>query len=121
MKLVKFTVKGHEIAFFCDSRSTRHGFAHDSSMFVDNVPLAEGHCYYLNRTWESWNYQSACLAAVGNEIARYKDWLKDNYKYENGVSRITAKHKEKLDAIYNGNDHIAMLEEIKANLKRNCY
>lgn len=121
MKLVKFTANGREIELFCDSRNTRNGFAHDARLFVDNMPWGEGHCYYLNRTWESWTYQSVCIEACGNVMASRKDWLKDNYKYENKISRITKKHREALDAIQSADPELITMREAIRILEKETF
>ena len=64
MKLVKIECCAHDVMFVCEFRNTRHGFAHDVTMFVDGREQSKATCHYLNRTWERWNYQSACISAA---------------------------------------------------------
>ena len=107
MKMVKFEANNHEIEIVCTSRNTRHGFAHDANLFVDGIPwYGTAHCYYLNRTWECWTYQSVCLEVVRSANDSRRAWLKENYKYENNVARITKKHSAALEEIYNADEDV---------------
>lgn len=99
MKLVKFTVKSREIEFVCNARSTRHGFAHDCTMFVDGVQWQEATCHYLNRTWERWTYESVCKAAVRKELDGIAHSIERDYKANNGLTRLTSKRRMIVDDI----------------------
>lgn len=89
------TMDGKTFTFVCESWSTRHGFAHGCEMFGKGgyYKIAEEKCYYLNRTWECWTYQSAILGAVRKArdyaAARVEDALKD----ANGWKKLTAKRR----------------------------
>lgn len=117
MKLVKFEVNAgankHEVEFICTARDTRHGFAHDSVMFVDNVQWCKGTCFYLNRTWESWNYQSACIEAVSREVAGRKELLRTRYKVSHGIQRMTKKHTELFNKLLAADPDIAFMKDVK--------
>ena len=56
--------------------STRSGFFHESKLYFDNELLSSAKLSYLNRTWESYPYQSvmkqAVRNAIDNEIAEEK-------------------------------------------------
>ena len=125
MKLVKFEAKAgvntYDVEFVCSSRDTRHGFAHDVTMFFGNVQINNATCHYLNRTWESWGYQTACLNAVNNELEDRKARLKAWYKDENAIQRMTKKHSEKLNEIYASDGQIALLNSIKETLKTRSF
>ena len=122
MRMISFVSSiGHDVRFVCDSRNTRNGFAHDATLFVNDCRVSDGHCYYLNRSWESWVYQSACLCAVSNAIADRTARLKSDYKAANGLSRIAGKHKDALAAIISHDNTIAVLNDIKTTLKTKCF
>ena len=121
MKIVKMNVMGKEIMFVCQFRNTRNGFAHDAHMFINGLELSDATCHYLNRTWESWNYQSVCLECCSNRIKFLEGRLKDDYKRNRGISRMTAKHTEALSEIIKTDKDIALLKAIKKNLNDNQY
>ena len=98
----KFTVFGEEYEFINSSRSTRSGFAHDTELYHTN---AKGHTYnlghssahYLNRTWEAYRYQSVMLRRVGQLIDLERDYLLEQWKRKNDVSRMTQKRKKQYE------------------------
>ena len=42
----------------CSTKSTRNGFKHVATLYLDGVESGTASCSYLNRTWESYEYQS---------------------------------------------------------------
>lgn len=102
-KVVIVTVENITFTFYCRAENTRHGFKHVVEMYNGGYYINEGTCYYLNRTWERWNYQSACIQAVNNELERIYNDTKQCYKLANNVKRITEKHKKAIEEIYKNN------------------
>ena len=117
MKLVKFEVNGHEVEFVCESRNTRNGFAHDATLLVNSCQWSTGHRYYLNRTWEAWTYQSACLEACCKAIANRTEQLRMEYKLAHNVSRISKKVREYLA----NDDELVFVREIMKVLERETF
>ena len=86
-------------------KSTRSGFSHTSRLYSDTGDLiSEATCRYLNRTWESYDFQSsmkaAVLKAIDSEIQKQKNLQ--------GIKRLTQK---KRDEIINYSSTIAQLRE----------
>jgi len=120
--IIKFVAKNKEILFCCDSRGTRNGFAHDATLFINGIRASEGHCYYLNRTWEHWRFQTVCLTAVQNHIDVRMQDLKDDYKAENGISRVVGdKRKAELQAIWDSDSELILYRDIKQTLRERCF
>ena len=90
MELRKFEIEGKEIEFVNESRGTRSGFAHDTTLFVDGYRVAEHTCHYLNRTWESYTYQTVMKCAVSDKIERLTDYLKYRFMEAKGYKKLTA-------------------------------
>ena len=88
---------GFKIMLSADSRGTRHGFAHDAEITVypDNGTFCgysvSAHCYYLNRTWERYTYQTVLQRACHNAMECRADELLAAYKTDNGYQRMTKK------------------------------
>lgn len=72
--------------------STRSGFFHKSKLYNNGTFLSEARFSYLNRTWESYAYQSvmkqAVRNAIDNEISRIKT--------EKQIKRLTQKLREQI-------------------------
>ena len=64
IKTFEFVVNGEHIYFTCDTTNTRMGFCHH--VFVSGSGKYNEHSRvsYLNRTWESFQYETALLHAV---------------------------------------------------------
>ena len=46
------------IKIICDTKNTRNGFKHIATLFINNNDILETKICYLNRTWESFEYES---------------------------------------------------------------
>jgi len=76
-------------------KSTRNGFSHTSRLYHDNGNLVVEHkCNYINRTWESYSFQSsmrqAVIKAIENEINEQKRQL--------GIKRLTKEKQAEIEA-----------------------
>lgn len=98
-ELKRVTIDGKEFEFYCNSRSTRNGFAHDVEMFKDGNFKAKNTCHYLNRTWECWRYQTAICGAIRNYMERYAGYMLDDFKFDNKIKRLTAKRRTEFEAL----------------------
>ena len=78
------------IEFINTAKSTKSGFYHKTELYIDSEFILECKCNYLNRTWESYPYQSvvkeALYKAIESEILREK-----NLK---GIKRLTEQLRE---------------------------
>jgi hypothetical protein len=90
-------------------KSSRSGFSHTSSLYNNGSLLAVEKRNYINRTWESYPYQSSMRGAVGNainnEIARVK--------VEKGIKRLTQTLKQD---IIDNSELIKELTKLKSTL-----
>lgn len=63
-KTFVFTVNGEEIRFYCDTTNTPNGFCHHVFALGGGKDYEHSRVSYLNRTWESFEYETALLHAV---------------------------------------------------------
>ena len=81
------------IEFINSYGKTRNGFYHKTELYIDSEFILECKCNYLNRTWESYPYQSimkdALYEAIESEILREK-----NLK---GIKRLTKQLRETIE------------------------
>lgn len=85
-----------KIEFKNSYRSTRSGFAHDTQMFIDGQLEINATCHYLNRTWESYPYQSVMKQAIHLRIEIERSKIVKEYKRTNNRKRITKDVRESL-------------------------
>ena len=106
MEIKKFNIDGKEIEFVNESFDTRHGFKHVTTMFINNCKYGSNTCYYLNRTWECYRYQTVMRGCVQNLIEIRIENLKSTFKNQYGYSRMTAKRNEEFER-WMGHDNVA--------------
>ena len=122
MKTITIEKDGKEFIFYCKARNTKHGFAHDCSMQYNNgYSEINKSCFYLNRSWEYWRFQSACLACITELINRRVDAQKRLYLENNGYKRMTASRKEHFQQFIDNDKYLKILQDVKTELYKNCY
>lgn len=117
MEIKKMSIGADYIDIVNDSASTRNGFKHTSTLFINGYEVCTGTCYYLNRTWERYRFQSSMLTAVENALDNRGNRLIENYKYNSGIKRLTGTRKEEVMAMVEVDDEIVLLKEIIERLK----
>lgn len=108
---------GNIYTFYCDSRDTRHGFKHVCELYVNGYHDADGVCYYLNRTWESYQYQSVMFDAIDSLIDRHKNRLMEQFKDEHDYSRMTAKRREEFEKVLDTDDTMKELQQVEQKVR----
>lgn len=121
MKKIDITVDNRTFIFICNWHNTRSGFAHDCTLFINNSEVTTAHCYYINRTWERWSYQAACIAAIDNLITYRMEALESAFMGTNNYKRMTHKRREAFDRYIHGDNELNMRLSLKNNLKDNIY
>lgn len=96
--LFKLNVNEFEFEFHCKYRNTQHGFAHDCKLYFDSnsdglFKTINATCYYYNRTWECYRFQSAILASLHKLEKAIRDNFRDEYMTKHGYKRLTAKRE----------------------------
>lgn len=94
MKIFTYELDGQEITLVCDSRNTRNGFAHDCTFLLNGYEENRASAHYLNRTWESYTFQSVILKAVGDARAFVENRLISRFKDSFGYMRMNEKRYE---------------------------
>ena len=94
MELRKENINGKEFLFVNEWASTRNGFKHISTLFINGYEYIESTCHYINRTWENYAFQSVMLRAI--EELKNKLYKKALYIYKskNNISRLTKAKRE---------------------------
>jgi hypothetical protein len=100
-----------------ESKDTRHGFKHVSTLIFYDSAIATESCYYLNRTWECYRYQTSMKAVVNKYLQEIKDNIIYYYKQDNNIKRLTKKHKEAIEKLFNEDNRITELKEIYKQLE----
>lgn len=93
--------------FTNEYKNTRNGFCHISKLYVNGSLEAEAKCSYLNRTWESYPFQSVMRKVVNQTIEN--EILAE--KTKRGIKRLTQNLRE--DIISNS----VLIQQLKEKYK----
>lgn len=111
---------GIQISLSADSRGTRHGFAHDAKITVypNNGTFCgysvSAHCYYLNRTWERYTFQTVLMQACHNAMECRADELKPAFMNAHGYKKLTKKRAaEFMETLKADNEYSAITEVLQ--------
>lgn len=118
MELKKFVIDGKEIEFVNSYHKTRDGFAHNTSLFIDNYCYGEAACHYLNRTWEYYEYQTVMIKVIKKLMDSRAEWLKNNFKTEHGYTRLTTTRQAEFIDLRNSDPQFALYLKILEELER---
>lgn len=91
-KTFEFTVNGEVIRFYCDTTKTKNGFCHH--VFADGGGKDYEHTRvsYLNRTWETFDYETALKSAVD----KFPKSLRESLRLE--IQAVAQNEHEKAEA-----------------------
>lgn len=121
MEIKKINVNGRQYEFVNESRNTRNGFAHDTTLFINNCERVNQTCHYLNRTWECYRYQTVMLKAINTLEGWQIDRLTTKFKNEKGYAKLTAKRKEELNSILETDELLKEYKEVKNELRKSLW
>lgn len=115
------TVDGKRFEFVCHSWGTRNGFAHGAEMIdMENYTImAEAKRFYLNRTWECWDFQSAILDAIEKAMGYRSEKIKGRLRDVNGWKNITKSRKEELRRALDIDPEFSTLTKLYTEVKGN--
>ena len=117
MEIKKIIVNGKTYEFVNDSRSTRSGFAHDTTLLVNGVQKISNTCHYLNRTWECYRYQTVMCGAMSQLKDNRRKYLENKFKEEKGYGRLTDKRRLELEDVFTADKFLNEYEEVLKNLR----
>ena len=100
MTRFSFTFNGQALIARASFRATRNGFAHDCEILdaQSYSTLFEVTAHYLNRTWESYEFESVLHQAICKIRDLYIAQDIKEWKEENGKTRISTEAKTAIEA-----------------------
>ena len=95
MKVFSVNFQGEKNSIYCKCENTRNGFKHVATMYYNkNTYVAV--CYYLNRTWECFEYQSVIRKLYYIISDEMKEKAVEEWKISKGKKRISAVERERI-------------------------
>jgi hypothetical protein len=95
-KLVEISIGDRKYSFRNRYGNSNHGFNHFTEVYLNGCCIGKNRCHYINRTWESYTYQSVMTQAVENLIAEVKSAILSMERKSTGTTRLKASRKEEL-------------------------
>ena len=92
-----------------------YGFKEHSELYINNYMLESNSIQYYNRSWQFYEYQCSMRGAVNKLIESLKKDLKEDFKKENNLKRITREKEKDLQKYYKTS---RILKEYNTILKR---
>lgn len=121
MTIIQRIVNGKVYRFHCEYHKTRNGFKHscllechqgehvDCTIYLPD----ESTCYYLNRTWERYTFQSVCKQRIYEIIENCKKTALYLHKEKYKVKRLS---KEKKEQIWSESEKLKELQAVLDSL-----
>ena len=117
MRMHKFFIDGKEIIFLNNSRGCPSGFMHETELFIDGWQASDARCYYINRTWERYTYQSVMLEAVDKLQQRETEREKHIFRQQRGIKNIMGRHKSALEEQLENSKDLLFYKKIEEALR----
>ena len=97
-------INGVKFTLVCESWCTRYSWGHEVTLYKnDFAKIGRAKIHYYNRTWESYQYQSAIKAVIFETIERIKAAAKETFKTLHHYKVLTKKRAAEF-AKYLAND-----------------
>lgn len=105
--------------FICEWGNTRSGFKHTCNLIVNGLHNVKNVCYYYNRTWEAYNYQTVMCGALDLYKSEIEESVKQDLLYKEGKKRLTTALKKMLEKECKANKTIKAIAKCRAILDEN--
>lgn len=96
-----------------ESWSNSNGWGHKTNIIRNGYDFGEHKVKYLNRTWESYTYQTCMSGAIStiyeDELNRYIE----NYKYNNDIVRFKKGQKDEVIKMFEETEIAKDIQEIR--------
>ena len=95
MKVFSVNFQGEKNSIYCKCENTRNGFKHIATMYYNKNSYVAV-CYYLNRTWECFEYQSVIRKLYYIISDEMKEKAVEEWKTTKGKKRISKTERERI-------------------------
>lgn len=113
-KQIEYVIGSRKYSFYNRFGKCRDGFNHFTEVFLNGNSVYETKCHYINRTWESYDYQTVMMNAVrglrsNEEVAvLYREGEKTGRKRWSKEEKVELFNKSEMIAEFN-----VLLEALK--------
>lgn len=101
MEIKKVKIGKRIYEFVNENWSTSRSWGHRTNLFKNGMECLEHKVTYLNRTWESYEYQTCMFGTIRTLRDLEEKRFIENYKYENDIERFKKGQKDLVVAEFN--------------------
>ena len=117
MELIRKNINGIEFTFTNNTWSNSNGWGHETRLFQNCCEIGKNRVRYYNRTWECYTYQSCMQGCVYQLIDELEERLKDRFKNEKGINRLTKKYEDEFISYKEQNTTLQNYKELYKSLE----
>lgn len=117
MERKKVIVNDTEFEFVNNYWETSRSWGHESWLLRNGVEIGHNRVTYINRTWENYRFQSCMLGVIYELLEDRKAILKDNFKEEKGISRLTKKYQDELQKVIDNDDEMNLYLKLRDEIR----
>lgn len=108
---------GNEYQIINESWETSRAWGHRSTLLKNNNEIDTHKVKYLNRTWESYTYQTCMLGLIEEIMRANKENYITQYKEDNGITRLARAKRDEIINEWTDRPYIEDLLEIHERIK----
>ena len=94
MSITIKTINENEYTFVNHSRSNSSGFVHETELYKNGTLWGKYRIQYINRTWESYQFQSVMRRAVNSILCEEIENFEKRYRTKHNIKRLTKAKRE---------------------------
>ena len=98
-------------SFYNHTFETYYNWGHRTRLYYKDHLLIDTKIIYLNRTWECYKFQSVMKKAVSIEIEYNEKQLKEQFKRQQNIKRLTKKYIDQFNEYLNNASYLNELKE----------
>lgn len=106
-------IMGKQFSIYAESWSNSRAWGHKAVLKINDYQTWENKIRYYNRTWERYQYESVIHSVIYDYIEYIKELVKENFKREKGIKRITEKYKKEVEKAIKTDKNIKAVERFK--------
>ena len=117
METKRIVVNGNEYEFINQYWETSRSWGHESWLAKNGVEIGHNRVTYINRTWENYRFQTCMLGVLWQLINDREKELKEEFKENKNISRLTKKYEEKYNKFLDADALLTEYKEVRSQVR----
>lgn len=111
-------IMGKVFSIYAEGWSNSRAWGHRAVLRVNDFSTRESKIRYYNRTWESYQYESVIHSVIYGYIESVKNDIRENFKREKNIKRITERYKKELEKLVKTDKDIKAAKKFQSCLDK---